>query len=112
MTDLKASDLPKTGMAGLTTWDAEGVQQVAMQYDLSKRGQRQAIISYYDHERSKGRTARITIQPAETLDVCQWFLQCENPATTTLPHPTLGEVPCCARCAGFVQRMDAATVRP
>jgi len=49
---------------------------------------------------------------AEALDVCQWFLQCENPATTSLLHPALGEVSCCERCAGFVNRMAAATVRP
>jgi hypothetical protein len=55
--------LPKTGMASLTSWTADGVQQVALQYDLSRRGQRQAILSYYEHERSKGRTARIAIEP-------------------------------------------------
>jgi hypothetical protein len=34
------------------------------------------------------------------LGVCQWFALCDRAATTTVPHPTLGNVPCCARCAG------------
>ncbi len=29
---------------------------------------------------------------------CKWFLLCENLATLTEPHPTLGDVPICARC--------------
>ncbi len=29
---------------------------------------------------------------------CQWFLLCENPATTVRPHPILGNVPICDRC--------------
>ena len=32
---------------------------------------------------------------------CQWFLRCYNAATTTVPHPILGNVPCCAKCAAF-----------
>ena len=51
-----------------------------------------------------------------TLDVgtpaprktCQWFLKCTNPATTALPHPTLGSVPTCLRCATKVARLKAA----
>lgn len=31
--------------------------------------------------------------------MCRWFLLCTNPATTTVRHPILGQVPCCARCA-------------
>lgn len=34
---------------------------------------------------------------------CQWFLLCKNTATTTEPHPILGEVPICARCAAKVK---------
>ncbi len=30
---------------------------------------------------------------------CEWFLMCENEATGIVPHPTLGPVPTCQRCA-------------
>lgn len=39
------------------------------------------------------------IAEAKPENACQWFLLCDNPATTTMPHPTLGNVPICARCA-------------
>jgi hypothetical protein len=35
---------------------------------------------------------------------CKWFLRCTNPATTTVPHPILGDVPCCQGCADFARR--------
>lgn len=31
--------------------------------------------------------------------ICQWFLLCTNPADGVVPHPVLGDVPCCLRCA-------------
>jgi hypothetical protein len=36
---------------------------------------------------------------------CRWFLMCTREAVTTLPHPVLGEVPACARCAEKVQKL-------
>lgn len=42
------------------------------------------------------------------MNVCQWFLLCTRPATTTVKHPILGEVPCCAECAAFATRGDKA----
>jgi hypothetical protein len=32
---------------------------------------------------------------------CGWFAGCGRPATGTTPHPILGEVPTCDRCAAF-----------
>ena len=40
---------------------------------------------------------------------CQWFALCENPPTTTLPHPVLGNVPCCNRCADKITRLQKVT---
>lgn len=37
------------------------------------------------------------------LQECKWFLLCTNPATTTVKHPILGDVPCCERCAKFAR---------
>lgn len=34
---------------------------------------------------------------------CQWFAGCENVATAILPHPILGPVNVCKRCADFAQ---------
>lgn len=34
--------------------------------------------------------------------VCAWFVRCTNDADGTLPHPILGDVPCCNRCASLV----------
>lgn len=31
--------------------------------------------------------------------LCQWYALCMNPATGTVAHPFLGDVPCCDRCA-------------
>lgn len=34
-----------------------------------------------------------------TLLHCQWFAGCDRAAVMTVPHPILGDVPSCARCA-------------
>ena len=34
---------------------------------------------------------------------CRWFLKCKNEATVLLPHPILGDVPCCDRCAKLAE---------
>lgn len=42
------------------------------------------------------------IQPATSAtQLCEWFARCTRPAVTKVPHPVLGEVPCCAKCAAF-----------
>lgn len=41
----------------------------------------------------------------DDLGLCKWFLTCENPATLTIPHPILGDVPACQRCADWYKRM-------
>lgn len=50
------------------------------------------------------RRQRVTQVKGEST--CKWFLLCENPATTTLPHPTLGDVPCCERCATKIKALS------
>jgi hypothetical protein len=37
---------------------------------------------------------------------CQGFLRCKNPAVGMMPHPTLGDVPICATCEDYFQRMN------
>jgi len=36
---------------------------------------------------------------------CEWFALCEEPAALLVPHPVLGVVPTCSRCAA---RFDLA----
>lgn len=33
--------------------------------------------------------------------LCEWFALCTNAATHNKPHPVLGSVPCCGRCASI-----------
>lgn len=56
--------------------------------------------------------ARAGDVPATAPAPCEWFLLCANEATTTRPHPVLGDVPCCDRCAAFVDSDDPAPPLP
>jgi hypothetical protein len=42
----------------------------------------------------------------EYAEPCQWFALCENDATQTRPHPILGDVPICDRCAARVDELS------
>lgn len=37
--------------------------------------------------------------------MCQWYALCDNTATTHIPHPILGDVPTCERCANKYERL-------
>lgn len=37
---------------------------------------------------------------------CAWWAGCNNEATTTEPHPILGDVPICDRCVAMLRKMD------
>lgn len=37
---------------------------------------------------------------------CEWFAMCDNRAIGTLPHPVIGPVPICERCANLVGQLD------
>jgi hypothetical protein len=49
--------------------------------------------------RATARALRAVGRPAEAVPACEWFALCANPATGTTPHPILGDVPTCDRCA-------------
>lgn len=51
------------------------------------------------HQMAKYLPAKIIHLPSgDHLGTCLWFATCPNPATTTRPHPSLGDVPICDRC--------------
>lgn len=39
------------------------------------------------------------------MSPCEWFALCDHPATGTMPHPILGDVPICDRCRAKVEAM-------
>lgn len=50
-------------------------------------------------EAAEALAAAVLAAPAPAR--CQWFALCENEATGTTPHPVLGDVPTCPRCAAL-----------
>jgi hypothetical protein len=45
--------------------------------------------------------------PAQGHDQeCAWWAGCHNDATTTEPHPILGDVPICDRCVGKLRKIE------
>lgn len=58
----------------------------------------QVLVAETDVEAAKAVLAAFN-KPAAPAPTCHWFLNCTNPATTTVKHPILGDVPTCARCA-------------
>jgi len=43
---------------------------------------------------------------AEVIEqLCEWFALCDNIATATEPHPVIGSVPICDRCAAKLEAM-------
>lgn len=45
--------------------------------------------------------------PTIEVWVCQWSPGCAREAVSLTAHPILGEVPTCAECAAFVERMKS-----
>lgn len=43
--------------------------------------------------------------------VCEWFLFCENEATSEQSHPILGRVPICDRCQKRLRKEDEDATR-
>lgn len=39
---------------------------------------------------------------------CEWFALCGNEATTSLPHPVLGDVPVCDRCRKLIEKLGGS----
>lgn len=40
-----------------------------------------------------------------TTTICQWYVLCGDPATTTQSHPILGNVPICDRCKAIYDKL-------
>jgi hypothetical protein len=40
-----------------------------------------------------------TLRVQMAISNCQWYARCYNPIAGTTPHPILGDVPICKRCA-------------
>jgi hypothetical protein len=50
------------------------------------------------------RCARTQVQ--RQVPVCEWFALCDRPADWLIPHPILGQVPTCQRCADKLNLAD------
>ena len=48
----------------------------------------------------------VDLQEGEEGQECKWWAMCDNPATTTEPHPILGDVPICDRCAAKLRKIE------
>lgn len=48
--------------------------------------------------KAKAKAAKANGKKGGRPTLCKWYLNCKNVATTTAPHPILGDVPCCDRC--------------
>ena len=55
--------------------------------------------------RSDEHVADLTIVDDEPT-ICEWFALCDHVATQTRPHPVLGDVPICDRCAARVDALS------
>ncbi len=42
----------------------------------------------------------------DNYPTCEWFARCTNEAVGEMPHPILGGVPICERCAEKVERIN------
>lgn len=51
-------------------------------------------------------------EPTQFDAPCAVFALCDRQAVTTIPHPILGPVPACQRCADKIESIERATVRP
>lgn len=72
-------------------------EAVALAREHAERALGRAATEVRDYGPNYVRDARAVL--AASVPRCEWFAACENPATHEEPHPVLGAVPCCDRCA-------------
>ena len=64
------------------------------------------ILDGFTDDQANAMKQKIADHLAPMLDVrCEWFARCRNQATQTEPHPILGDVPICDRCAKKLESM-------
>lgn len=65
------------------------------------------------HQMAKYLPAKIIHLPSgDHLGTCLWFATCPNPATSTRPHPSLGDVPICDRCDALCANLNQEKEKP
>ena len=82
-----------------------------LSHDQAEESRAATMLEEQAAEQAAERAAEVEAEPGppgRLLGPCMWFALCTNDATTTRPHPILGNVPICDRCDAKVDQIAAA----